>query len=107
MATIKRIALAVAALALGGCSFSTTAPTLNPNMLMDSYSIQDRRDGSFRINISPAKYKQLNEAGAHDLRAFINGAVLRKHLCPAGYTTGAPETHWGPVEISGRCNPAT
>ncbi|MGQ0652785.1 MAG: hypothetical protein ACT4P4_11050 [Betaproteobacteria bacterium] len=58
------------------------------------------------MTLLPARYQELSDSGPPALRAFVNGAVLRKGLCPAGYTADEPVTHWGHVEIVGRCNPA-
>ena len=94
-----RIALTACGVLLAGCG------TLNPSVMMDSYSIQDRRDGTFQVNVAPGKYKELTDAGPQDVRAFLNGVVLRRRLCQTGYTTDDPVTHWGHVAIAGRCNP--
>ena len=93
--------LVLVVLASAGCSLKP----LNPSMMMDSYSIRDRRDGTFQMNISPSRYKELTEAGPPALQAFVNGAVLRKKYCVAGYTMDPPVEQWGHVEIIGRCYP--
>jgi hypothetical protein len=90
--------LVLVVLAAAGCS-------LNPSMVMDSYTIRDRRDGTFQMNISPAQYKDLTDAGPPALKAFVNGAVLRRKYCVAGYTMDEPVVQWGHVEIIGRCYP--
>ena len=104
---MRPLLCAVLVLALGGtgCSFNNSLLTLNPSLAMDSYSINDRRDGTFQLNISPSKYQELTDAGPQDVRAFVNGALLRKRLCQAGYTTDEPVSNWGHVAITGRCNP--
>ena len=98
-------AVLVLCLAGTGCSFNNSLLSLNPSLAMDSYSINDRRDGTFQLNISPSKYRELSEAGPQDVRAFVNGALLRKRLCQAGYVTDEPVSNWGHVAITGRCNP--
>jgi hypothetical protein len=98
-------ALLLLVLTSAGCSFNHSILTLNPSLPMDSYSVHDRRDGSFQVNIAPSRYQALVDSGEPALTAFVRGALVRQNLCPTGYVTDAPVTQWGHVEIVGRCNP--